>query len=577
MEKKAVNKKTWIIIGVVVVLLAVLGVVGYTISQGNADRKESLLELGKRYLDELDYEQAVVCFEAYLEIDPQCVEAYAGLAQAYVGLGEYEKALEVLATGYAVTGEGSLQELGSRIEEQYREILMAEGNSDTGEGTRGEKPDEMAEATPEPEEEFVGPLVLDTSTVAIVAGNGGVVVTVEKSLYGAISYQGRELVPHAYNGCSLYPTNEGYFALSDTEGVHVFDAKGQEILLIPGICQSIYVSEGVVLYSANYTVGWYDIGTGQENSIYAGVLYRPLTTTQLQDGKFNVWCYGDGQKENEGFWTMDRDENLQVNKDTTWGFVAYPIFPSDYDGMRIFAQSDGYIPMAGGQIHFSFGLIDAVSGQTVWSEALVTQIAENYEDYGTLSNNDYTPDTVIIAVASEDPFINGYFRDGLLCFNKEMQMVYGDKRRGICYLLDFSKAKTAPAREGYQVTSGGYGGGTYSYNVPDRPAGRVTNLRDLIVAEYVSIQLSDSGYYLASDGESYFYLNERGQKVDQAFLDCGYFYNGYAIVLDTDGMAYLIDTEFNKVSEGYPADSVYTAEAIFCAVSGDQVTILTAP
>lgn len=43
--KKAINSKTWIAIGIVMVLLAVLGVVGYTISRGSADREESMLEL----------------------------------------------------------------------------------------------------------------------------------------------------------------------------------------------------------------------------------------------------------------------------------------------------------------------------------------------------------------------------------------------------------------------------------------------------------------------------------------------------------------------------------------------------
>lgn len=126
MEKKAIDKKTWIIIGIVVVLLAVLGLGGYMVSRSsNAGREENMLELGQRYLDELDYEQAVVCFEAYLEIDFKSVEAYTGLAEAYVGLEKYSKALEVLAEGYAATGDESLQRVSSHIEEQYGEVLVS--------------------------------------------------------------------------------------------------------------------------------------------------------------------------------------------------------------------------------------------------------------------------------------------------------------------------------------------------------------------------------------------------------------------------------------------------------------------
>lgn len=564
MEKKAINGKTWMIIGAVVVLLAVLGVAGYIISRGNTDREESLLELGQRYLDELNYEQAIVCFEEYLEIDPKCVEAYAGLAQAYVGLGEYEKALEVLADGYAATGEGSLLEMSSRIEIQYNEILIAETNEE--EMTSEEDPTEETDAvedTPEPEEEFVGPLVLDASTVDIIGGNGGVIVTVEGGSYGAINYQKKELVPHTYNGCALYPTDEGYFALTNSSGVHVFDAEGQKILQISGNYGSLFVSEGVVIYTANRAVIMYDIETGETNRLDAEYVYRPLTSTQLQDGKFYVWCYDYGDEEYEGFWSVNRDGNVQVNKDTTWGFLDYVNLPNDFDGMRILAQSDGYIPLVGGVYSFVFGLIDADSGKTVWTESYITfdeyYEDEDYADYAELSG-DYTPDTAFSASYIEDTYINGYFRDGLLCFSKGKQMVYGDSQKGICYLLDFSNAKTTSARKG-----------------SNRPAGRVTNLQKLILAEYNYIRLSDSGYYQAFDGENWFYLDESGKKVEQSFLNCGAFYNGYAVVLDVDGMAYLIDTGFNKVSEGYPADRVYTAEAIYCIVSGNQVTILTAP
>ena len=117
MDKKSVNKKTWIIIGVVAALLAVLGVGGFLLSQGSTDQEENMLQLGQRYLDELNYEQAVACFEEYLEIDPKCVEAYVGLAEAYVGLEEYAEALEVLEKGYAATGDESLQNLRQQYEE----------------------------------------------------------------------------------------------------------------------------------------------------------------------------------------------------------------------------------------------------------------------------------------------------------------------------------------------------------------------------------------------------------------------------------------------------------------------------
>lgn len=50
-------------------------------------------DLGLRYLDEGNYEQAILAFTAAIEIDPMRAEAYVGRGQAYVGSGETEENL----------------------------------------------------------------------------------------------------------------------------------------------------------------------------------------------------------------------------------------------------------------------------------------------------------------------------------------------------------------------------------------------------------------------------------------------------------------------------------------------------
>jgi len=59
-----------------------------------------LLDLGERYLLELDYEQAVVQFLAVIEIEPLNARAYIGAAEAYIALGDTEAAIAVLERGY---------------------------------------------------------------------------------------------------------------------------------------------------------------------------------------------------------------------------------------------------------------------------------------------------------------------------------------------------------------------------------------------------------------------------------------------------------------------------------------------
>lgn len=100
-------------VGVALVLLAV--VITCVIVFGDSDGKlQEQLDLGAKYLEEMDYEQALVAFDAALEIDPKNVDAYMGLADAYIGLGDKEAAYATLQAGYEATGDERLRD---RMEE----------------------------------------------------------------------------------------------------------------------------------------------------------------------------------------------------------------------------------------------------------------------------------------------------------------------------------------------------------------------------------------------------------------------------------------------------------------------------
>lgn len=52
-------------------------------------------DLGVRYLSEGNYEEAIIAFTAAIEIDPKRPEAYSGLANTYIAMGDYNKAAGV--------------------------------------------------------------------------------------------------------------------------------------------------------------------------------------------------------------------------------------------------------------------------------------------------------------------------------------------------------------------------------------------------------------------------------------------------------------------------------------------------
>ena len=76
---------------------------------GGKDAWQEQYDLGMRYLNDGNYQEAVIAFEAAIEIDPKRSEAYLGAADAYVELGDYASARKILEDGLDATGNRKLQ------------------------------------------------------------------------------------------------------------------------------------------------------------------------------------------------------------------------------------------------------------------------------------------------------------------------------------------------------------------------------------------------------------------------------------------------------------------------------------
>ena len=74
----------------VAMLLVGLFLVACTSKAAKAVEK---VELGQKYLTELNYTEAVASFTEAIGLDPDNIQAYMGRAEAYLALGEYDKAL----------------------------------------------------------------------------------------------------------------------------------------------------------------------------------------------------------------------------------------------------------------------------------------------------------------------------------------------------------------------------------------------------------------------------------------------------------------------------------------------------
>ena len=72
-------------------LLAVLLLTACASSAAKAAKK---IELGQKYLTEMNYTEAVASFTEAIKLEPDNIQAYIGRAEAYMALGKYDKALE---------------------------------------------------------------------------------------------------------------------------------------------------------------------------------------------------------------------------------------------------------------------------------------------------------------------------------------------------------------------------------------------------------------------------------------------------------------------------------------------------
>jgi len=98
-EPKEINMKKWIALCLVLLMILPLAACSKSEERQKQLAWEEQYNLGIRYLSEGNYEEARLAFEASIEIDPKQENAYLGIAEAYIALGQPEIAQAILEKG----------------------------------------------------------------------------------------------------------------------------------------------------------------------------------------------------------------------------------------------------------------------------------------------------------------------------------------------------------------------------------------------------------------------------------------------------------------------------------------------
>lgn len=141
-EKLQKNKAAVVIAAVACVCIVLLCVMFVT--SGRKDPLREQLDLGSKYLDELNYDAALASFLAAIEIDPMNPEGYAGAAEAYVGLDDLESAVDILREGVERTQDAGLSERLKELEQRLQEEEEREEQERREQAEREQEQEEAA-------------------------------------------------------------------------------------------------------------------------------------------------------------------------------------------------------------------------------------------------------------------------------------------------------------------------------------------------------------------------------------------------------------------------------------------------
>ena len=109
--------------------LLLLGLLSWLTACSKESKWQKKYDLGMKYLEEGNYEEALTAFDSAVSIDDKRAEAYIKLAEIYTTLGDTESAENIKRAGYEKTGVDDLKVMSSeekKIAQGLAEVIKTE-------------------------------------------------------------------------------------------------------------------------------------------------------------------------------------------------------------------------------------------------------------------------------------------------------------------------------------------------------------------------------------------------------------------------------------------------------------------
>ncbi|MCD7752497.1 MAG: BspA family leucine-rich repeat surface protein [Lachnospiraceae bacterium] len=124
--KKSQKKYLLVLLALVLIAIAVAAVL-IAVKVKSRNTWQAQYDLGMQYLDEGDYEAAIVAFTKAIELEPNDIRAYTGLIEAYIGDGNYYLAINAVDQGVLILSGDELEQEQGAIDD-FITVLLALGS-----------------------------------------------------------------------------------------------------------------------------------------------------------------------------------------------------------------------------------------------------------------------------------------------------------------------------------------------------------------------------------------------------------------------------------------------------------------
>lgn len=363
----------------------------------------------------------------------------------------------------------------------------------------------------------------------VVFGDGGVIVVGNDYGYGAIDYDGNEIVPCQYESYKL-PNKKGFVVFGDGDNNHLFDNTGKEIvstakdIMATGNFYILYDGSDVNTEYAYYT---YD-GAEVYKTSYEEGFFAPAGSFEDKVSVYKFAEDGDSVTENVGI--LSADGSIAWNSNPLYDGPAIIMHESnssatDMNGDGIYmsenaASSSSPLPhRLAGAMNGGYYILE----NTVAEYGVGTMYDENNQEVFRF----YYPGMHLSGGGIETDRASENYDNAI------RNMVYDGAR-----LANYG-SKVVFAIDGKQVLVDGKlakGQADFDYSIP----------KAAVLGVYDQINMKDTMFWGVRDGDNYFYIDHDGKKVSDNYAVGTSFCSGYALVLDNDQF-WMINEKFEKV------------------------------